>query len=215
MRRSIRHFLCALAILPTAALTARPNEGRWVVISEDGGIIVYRRAEDSRATVTIRGETTIAAPSAAIIAVMLDSPRASEWVPFVHEKRDLQVIGPDERLEYTHTRLPWPLKDRYFINRGKMEQLPAGIVHIYVHSVDNPPFKEDDKILGQLYYADFVLTPRDGGRTTHILLEINSDPKGWIPTWMINLAQVEWPRKFFSGLNDQLAHRGLMERPGH
>ena len=102
--------------------------------------------------------------------------------------------------------MPWPLSDRYFINRAKAERLANGQMRIFVQSVSNPDanWLEQDKVLGFLHYSEFMLTPAEGVEKTHMVIEINSDPKGLIPKFLVNAAQKSWPTKFFTGLSSML-----------
>ena len=75
---------------------------------------------------------------------------------------------------------------------------------------DIEPYVESDKVLGELRLSEFILTPVDGGKATHILATIGTDPKGMIPKWIVNYAQKNWPRDFFQGLKKQLTKQGMM-----
>jgi hypothetical protein len=37
-----------------------------------------------------------------------------------------------------------------------------------------------------------------------VTLEIHSDPKGWIPKWIVNMVQRTYPIKLFKALKKQL-----------
>jgi hypothetical protein len=206
-------LILTLAVLtwPRAGLAAD-----WEKISDDEGITVYQKKDGDQGTgVSLRGETVIPARLDDILDTMKDNTRAHLWIPMVKTRRDLKQVSPNERIEYTHISMPWPITDRYFINKAKAERLPSGQMRIFVQSVDQveESWIEKDKILGFLHYSEFMLTPVGTGERTHMVIEINSDPRGLIPKFLVNAAQKSWPRKFFTGLNRMLQEASLLQNP--
>lgn len=197
-------MLDAIAIAFVLASPALAEEAAWQKISDKDGIVVFARNLDGVPTISLRGEAVIDAPVQAVFDTMKDNSRAHEWMPMVAEKRDLQALGENQRLEYTHIKMPWPLTDRYFVNTGTVEKLGDGALKVFVKSAENPTYKEDDKVLGVLKYSEFLLTPEAGGAKTRIKLEVNTDPKGLIPKFLVNAAQKAWPRDFLMGLRRQV-----------
>lgn len=183
----------------------------WKKISDDDGITVFQKADEQGTGVSFRGETNIPASIESILTIMKNNSLAHEWMPLVVSRKDLKSISQNERIEYTHVGMPWPLTDRYFINRARADQLENGQMKIFVQSVETPEpqWLEKDKVLGFLYYSEFLLTPLEGGAKTHMVIEVNSDPKGLIPKFLVNAAQKSWPIKFFTGLTQMLVKAGL------
>ena len=203
--------LVAGVFLAAPVLLASDLTG-WDKVSDSDGIIVYQKGIEGSDTISIRAETVIDASVADIADVMGDNNTAAAWMPMITDRHDIKAIGPTERIEYTHIGMPWPLTDRYFINTGKAEYLPKGVVRLSVKSVEHPDpaWLEPDKVLGVLHYSEFLLTPRDGGQSTHMTIEVNTDPKGLIPSWLVNIAQKSWPRDFVTALRGQLEQRGKL-----
>ncbi len=168
---------------------------------------------DGSDVISIRGEAVVAATARSIFEIMQDNRNAHKWIPLVSEKRDLEQVSDSERIEYTRIEMPWPMTDRYFINIGKVEHLDAGKLRIYIKSVERPGFEDNGNVRGILHYSEFILTPVQNGAATHLTFEVNSDPKGLIPKWLVNRAQRTWPEDFFKGLNEQLARRGNVTEP--
>jgi hypothetical protein len=147
-----------------------------------------------------------------VLRTLADNAIASEWMPLVVVRRDLKQLTPASRIEYTHIDLPWPVQDRYFINEAKAEPLPGGGYHISVKSLTEPPaeYLEHDKVLGFLHFSELYLKPEANGRKTFVSIEVNTDPRGLLPKWLINLEQRSWPKKFFLGLTKQLGKQHLL-----
>ena len=189
------------------------KEIEWEKIREKNGVITYSKKNEESNILTIRGETTIQASPQLIFSIMQDNSKISEWAPRVAEKRDIKRVSETERIEYTHVDFPWPLSDRYYINRGEVKFFENGVIKACVETTkdfDIEPYVEYDKVLGELRLSEFILTPVDGGKATHILATIGTDPKGKIPKWIVNYAQKNWPGNFFNGLKKQLTKQGMM-----
>ncbi len=196
-------------VAATAAAPAANADAGWEQISAHDGITVLMKDLAGTPTISLRAHAVLAASVDDIFTVMRDNKTAAEWMPMIAERRDLEPLGDHQRIEYTHIRMPWPLTDRYFVNRARMERLAGGSMRLSVKSEAEPKLVDKDKVLGKLLYSEFLLTPQGAG--THMTLEVNTDPRGAIPKWLVNMAQKSWPRDFFTGLQTQLAKRGLLK----
>lgn len=200
-------------LLSTLVLGGHAGASDWEKISEDDGVTVYQRKGEATGTgVSFRGETVVPARIDDILHTMADNSKAHLWMPMVKTRRDLKEIGPTERIEYTHIGMPWPVTDRYFINRAKAERLANGQMRIFVQSEEKfeAAWEDKEKVLGFLYYSEFMLTPIDSGERTHMVIEINSDPRGLLPKFIVNAVQKSWPRQFFAGLTRMLKEAQLI-----
>ena len=212
--QTIFKFTLLVAIAGVLLLPGLASADDWQKISDDDGITVFQKKDAAEGTgVSFRGETILASNTEDILRVMADNSKAHRWIPLVVSRRNLQKISNDERIEYTHVSMPWPLADRYFINRAKVERLPEGLMRVFVQSIENPDqaLLESGKVLGFLYYSELMLTPIEGGAKTRMVIEINSDPKGLIPKFLVNASQRSWPRKFFKGLTVMLEEAGALK----
>ena len=211
----MRSVCWLLLLLSGVAFAERPvvSPSAWTLVSDDDGISVYQKQVDGLDTISLRGEAIIDASPKNVAEVMADNRTAHEWIPMVAVRRTLKEYSPLDRIEYTHVDLPWPLTDRYFVNIGKGELLSDGSIRLLVKNYDQPDqliAHENDKVLGILHYSEFRLTSLEGGRRTHVQIEVNTDPRGLLPAWLVNATQKAWPRKFFVGLMAQLRQRRLI-----
>ena len=206
----------AVTQAPSFSSTAAPATASvdgWRTVSDHDGIIVYERPADNSEVISMRAVTVIAASPLDIAHTIADNDGAKDWIPYVAERRTLASDGKLSRVELTHVSTPWPLKDRYFVTRSRAEQLPGGGIKMTANSIADPPapWRQKDMVLGILHESTFVLTPTAGG--TRFELQINTDPKGLIPKWLVNLTQRGWPREFFTGLTRVLTDRGQLKGP--
>ncbi len=207
-----QRFASLFAIAWIASSNAAGSQPEWKPIpTGEDGIRIFQRQDAASDVISVRGEAEIPARLQDVIRVMADNSQAPEWMPFVAEKRDVRMVAANERIEFVRVDMPWPVTDRYFVNRGRVESLPNGGLKVVVESVDESyPTADAGLIRGIIHFSTFILEPAAEGAATQMTLEVNSDPRGWIPTVFVNAAQREWPRMFFGGLTKQLKKLGLL-----
>ena len=57
------------------------------------------------------------------------------------------------------------------------------------------------------------MTMRDGGASTYVVGEIHLDPKGYLPKWVVNIFQKDWPINTFSALRKHVKKPDVTEHP--
>ena len=57
--------------------------------------------------------------------------------------------------------------------------------------------------------AKYVLEPANDGKATLLTVEIHADPKGWLPSWVINFFQKDWAHETILGIRKQTAKKDL------
>jgi hypothetical protein len=180
------------------------NLAKWELVKEADQVKVYQKNEAGSALFSLRGETVLHSSLDQITKVLGDSSIAGEWIPKVERRVLLKEFTQKDRVEVTYVNMPWPITDRYFVNRAKLEILPDGTYLISIKAHTEDLVKNEDMVMGQLHFSKFVLKPLPDG-STHFLLEVNTDPKGMIPKWIVNYAQRSWPIDFFNGLRRVLS----------
>jgi hypothetical protein len=58
-----------------------------------------------------------------------------------------------------------------------------------------------------------VLTPTADGKGTRVSGDVHCDPRGAVPTWLVNFFQKEWPHTTFKKLRAQVAKPNIVESP--
>ena len=206
---------------PATSADKTGSQGGWEQISDEDGIIVYQRHELGSRVLSLRGQGVIAAVPQVVFATMSNNDEAQEWVPLVVARSTVKELTGSQRIEYTHVSPPWPVADRYFINVLSVERRADGSIYVVVQSAKpaqiEPSWLHDNMVLGELLYSDFTLTPTDGGRHTHLSFTVQTDPKGVVPKFLVNIFQRSWPRDFVLGLRRQMQRKGLLEAdvPAH
>ena len=184
----------------------------WEVASDDDGIIVHTKKNETGETITIRGQTTIPLAPAKVKEIIMDNDLAPSWVPRLNKRRTVKSVGPKQRIEYSEIAVPWPFTDTYFVSEGTEADLPGGGYLLKMVSLANPDkqYLNKDLILGEIKQSDFTLIPASGGKATDFTVIINFDLKQKGIGSVVNALLKSWPRDFFNGLLKVLKSKQLV-----
>jgi START domain len=198
-------MLKSLFFVLLISLTAygSPNKN-WEFQTEKNGISVYKAFMAGTKIAGARGEAIIESPMNRILFVLSDIEKAGEWIDRLTVSKVLERNGLLETVVYQEFSLPWPISDRSFVFRGKARKEEDGRVIIELKSEDNKLAPPSKGVRGELIESKYVLTPISDTQTK-LEVEIFADPKGAIPTWLINLIQKSWPIKTISAIRTQVA----------
>ncbi len=206
-------LLLAAALAAAAPARAAGGGSDWEQIADKDGVKVYRRSVEGSRLKSMRGVGVVDAPVRTVALVLLDDPRAHEWVDSLAESRVVRVLSPYEYIEYNHVAMPAFVRDREFITRVSLAASRAdATAYIRSQPADDPSIAHTKIIRGQLsgYYE---LKSIDGGKRTLLTIELHSDPAGLIPAWLVNLFQKDWARATIAGIRRQTQKPDLKTPP--
>jgi hypothetical protein len=203
----------ALALLLPLALASKtpidfdPGPG-WDEVSREGDeLVVYRKSVEGSPVLAYQGVAIIDAPISKVIGVIRDIDRRPEWANRIAEARVLKTHSDHERTEYVRTEVPWPFQDRDFVYRAGIRFDPtAKSVTVDIRSVEDPATPPRDGLVrGLIHDGSFTATAIDSGKRTKIVAKAHAEPRGNIPTWIVNLVQKTFPKKTIQGLSRQVS----------
>ncbi len=189
--------LCLLSFFMTSA-------NAWDFMYEKDGIKVYRRTIKGSPIVGFRGETIIYNQPEKVLAVLMDNDHRLEWVDRLEQSDILKRISEKEYIVYQVFGLPWPLSKRDFVYRGVLtvDESKKSIV-VRMQSVEHKDAPETVGVRADLKSSMYRITPI-GQFMTKFEVEIHSDPKGLIPSFVVNLVQKSWPYKTLMSVKRQV-----------
>ena len=205
--------LLLLGVLLVGGATLCLAQNDWELLNDEDGIKVWRRDVENSPIVALKGEAVIDAPIAKVANVLDDTSRKPEWVCNGVEAKNVRIISPTERIEYNHTTAPWPVSDRDFVFHAQVKaDRKAKTLVFELKSVVDPamPVDESKAVRGELLDSSYTLTQLDA-KHTRLVVEIQADPKGSVPKWVVNLFQKSWPRKTIEGIRAQCAKSDVKE----
>jgi hypothetical protein len=199
-----------LALLDPSASAESP--ANWQKIDDQDGIVAYSRDVPGSAILAFRGDGDIAAPIAKVASILIDIERGPEWMDSLIDAHPVRRISDIEYVEYDHFGTPFPLAHRDFVFAAKMELLPQSKqIVLRFHSVDDPQAPKTGYVRGELIQSSFMLTSLDHGTRTHMVADIQTDPKGWIPAFIANMVQRSWPVSTIASLRKQAKKANVAE----
>ena len=206
--------LCLLFACPAFAAPDEPEFDAipWEKIAKEAGVTVYTKEVPGSDLVAFKGVTTIWQPLGKVLSVLMDNDRRTEWVDRLVKSEVLEEISDHEYILYQHFGLPFIMSDRDYVYHGKATRNAQGQVTLAMNSCEFEGSPETIGVRAELVRSRYVLTPK-GEKQTTISVEIQTDPKGMIPTWLVNLIQKTWPAKTLKGVRKQASRKDVEEYP--
>ncbi len=194
--------LIAIALL---ALLSGDCLAEWRQVKKQGGIQIYTQQIAGSALVIAKGIVTIEAKPEVILKILDNNQEHPQWIPYLQTSRKLQILSDRERLEYNLFNAPWPASNRDFVFRVKAIHSGNKNILIYRMTSEATPLMPEQKgiVRGILHESTFKLTRLEANKTEVELL-FQADPRGWIPTWIVNFIQTAWPYKVLKGLRERV-----------
>jgi hypothetical protein len=215
-------LLVALTLNGVVRAEEAAQAPKWEQFDEEDGIRMFRRDVPGTSIVALRGEGFIAAPITKVASVLADRKRSTEWIDRLVKTKVLREISDTEAINWNHIKTPTPLKDRDFVFKTSITTNPAKkqVVFSY-HSVIDPLAPEYDAyVRGSFHSGKFELTMahrtnKDGTKTrgTIVVAEVIVDPRGSVPTFIVNMVQKSWPHKTLTALRRQVQKPDIADDP--
>ena len=190
-----RAAVLAITLLVALAAGATPEEDGWQLIDDEDGVRVWRKPVPDSRVLAFRGAATVEVPIARLIGVLLDVDQSTHWVDLLIESRRLREPGEGQSVLYNRYDLSWPLQDRDYVLKRVLRIDPdARVVTATYSSVEDSAQPEQACCVRAATRSTSWRFRSEGPALTHVEVEVFTDPKGSIPTWLVNVVQRDWPR---------------------
>jgi hypothetical protein len=190
--------------LPAAVAVAGADDG-WVQDANEKGVVVTTRTDPGRSLPVFRGVGTVDAGIFEILAVLDDISHFTEWMADCTGARVVKQINEFERVEYNRIAAPWPVSDRDTTIRSWVEaNASKGEVWARFQSVsvaEAPPVSGVVRMprLAGFYHLEAI----DVGHTK-VTYQVDADPGGLLPDWLVKLTSRKLPIETLVGLRRQV-----------
>jgi hypothetical protein len=212
------NFGALIAALLYASLTSSSVSAvefkniKWELVRAGNGIDVYRGDTGQDGLYAAKGIGVVPASLAKVASVLLDPERRVEWFPDLISSYIVKTVSPNERFEYMAVRTPFPLANRDFIYRGKFtydRETKTMVISFASEILAETP--ETNLVRGRIVASAFTLRERSDGFT--VLEHVAAiNPRGYVPTWIVNLIQTNVPFNMISNLRFHVANRKIAVR---
>jgi hypothetical protein len=175
----------------------------WELRDEEDGIKVYTRPVSNSDIRAVKVETRIEATLSQLAAVILDIPATGEWVYATKECRIEKTISPTEYIYYSELEVPWPVSNRDFIVRVKVDHDPATNT-MTVSGENLPAYLEEKPGVVRVMQTVSTWTVVPEGKNLNIEFVLHVNPGGSIPAWLVNLFVTQGPKETFLNLRSHV-----------
>src|SRR5581483_276307 len=130
----------------------------------------------------------------------------------------IRDLSPTEFIEYDHVGIAFPfdavMQDRDFVSHVFLDFDPGSkrLIVRYEPAEDTqaPPLK---KFTRGVMTCEFKLVPMSIPEETYVEAEIQCDPRGAVPKWLVNFFQQGWPQNTFESLRRQAKKADIQVLP--
>jgi hypothetical protein len=192
------------------------GDGNWVKDSIRKGFTLYTRSEPNSKILGIKIEGKIKAPVDQVMAQLRDVENSTDWTPGLLIKSTIEDVDDKTAYTYSLSNMPWPLYDRDMILHNELLlDKKRKLLFILSKSVEHPKAIDipDRVVRAHLGYSNLGMRPLDK-ENTYVELTVFIDPRGSIPSWLINFYQKKWPLSFLKSLEKHCHENPIPLRPG-
>ncbi len=187
------------------------NAFAWEKFDEENGITAYRKNVPGSPIVAFKGDADVNASVERILWVLTNNKYKTEWVNRLKTSYELERKTPHHAVIYQVFKLPFPISNRDYVYEGKVIRKGEQIL-VDLKSTTHRKAPKTEGVRAHLKRCVYTLTPK-GENKTHISVEVHTDPKGWLPTWLVNRIQKSWPIRTLSGVRKMVNHPRAKDFP--
>lgn len=197
----ITKYALTITLICSAILTRGQED--WELKKDVDGIKVYTRYAGDSDIKEFRAEAVMDGSLSSFVAVIRDIPSYPEL--FANNiSADLLDETDTTLLYYSRTAAPWPLKDRDGVFACRFSQhYGSKAVTVEINSVEGirPPDEKHVRITEAKGFWKFFPVEYD---KVEVILQMQVDPGGNIPAWVVNMFLIDSPFKDMKNLRERV-----------
>jgi hypothetical protein len=176
----------------------------WNLKKDENSIKVYTRKSKLFKFDEIKVEATLDGNLSQLAAVLLDVNDHTTWVYKTIESKLLKAVSPSEIFYYTQVSCPWPFQNRDLAVHMTISQNPSTklLTMEMRHAADFVPEKKG--LIRVKYSTVTWLVSPINNKQIKINYQIQVDPSGSLPAWLLNLFITKGPYESFMKLKERL-----------
>jgi START domain-containing protein len=190
LRTAVVFFYLPALVYSGSASTS--EDAGWELVADDDGIKVYARSLANSPVREVRAITEISATPNRVFAMLLDSDRFVEFMPYIVEIRT--VARDSSSIWYLYQRISPPLvSDRdYTLRHQSVEDPQHGRYELRWEAANERGPKARDRVVRvEICTGAYVVEGIDGGARSQLTYQLHTDPGGMLPKWLADQANIE------------------------
>ena len=196
------------ALVGAAFVAASPqlaHAGDWEVIAQQEGITVSRRPVEGRSFPQLRAIGEVPGTPYEVLAILLDVPAHVDWRPDCVESRLVQRTDTWQSVVYTVTGAPWPVADREIVVSNEVVFIdPPSQLKVTFAALAAPDVKHRRGTVRIKAATGFFAIEAIDNRHSRVHYEVDADPGGSLPKWVITAQSTKNPLGTLTGLRRRL-----------
>jgi hypothetical protein len=198
-----KNLFLGLFLLPFGVFSAAAQDG-WSLRKDKEGIKIFSRASDHSKINEVKADFNMQGTLSEFADVMIDLPNHVQWAYGTKSCGLLKKVSDCEIYFYTELNCPWPLTNRDLIVHMVITQDPGSKI-MKVVETDIPNYIPEKKQIVRVPVSKAVwtVTPVDKNMV-HVNYQIDVDPGGAIPAWLVNMFATKCPFESFKSLRTEV-----------
>lgn len=197
-----RPILLFLFFLP-AFLPGQTEE--WTLQYDKDQIQVHYRKSPHSSINELKLSTVVQTSMTTLLEFLSDVDHFPIWVYRCSEAREVESMSNAEGVYYSRMDFPWPLKDRDFYARSKVDFQKGGKV-VVIKVEGEPDYQPKLSHVVRIPYLKVNWTLTEvAPNQIHIEYYLHTDPGGSLPKWLINMALDKGPSETMYNIRTELA----------
>jgi hypothetical protein len=194
-------------ILPIAFFSIAAG---WESLVDEDGIRVWQRPVPGSSLVAFRAIGDVDAPITRVAAVIRNDARKIEWIENCIESSGKKYFSVIHVIAYARIASPvFFVNDRDSVVEVKAKLIPEDrSVRIDFHDTVDKVIPEREGIVRVPKLRGHWLLTRLSDERTRVSYEVEADPGGSLPAWIVNWASKQMPYKTIANL------RTMVNKPG-
>ena len=197
-----KHIVAALLSITSLTATAATDAAKLSL--NRNNIKVWTYQTENNPVFQYKAETTFDVPLERAVAVVLDVERTPQWVPYVAKA---QLLSRDEKKGeftlYMLLDLPFPLKDRDLVIKGKMNKNADGSISVKNNAIKNSYPERPNVIRLNQYTGDWTLQ-RLTNNKVKVMTSGYADLGGSIPLSFVNMFVQQQPYQMLMKMKKEI-----------
>jgi len=207
MKRPQIQFVASFVMtFMTVTSVSAAASGSWEEIVNDDGVKVWRKKFEGSPFVAFRGETLVDVSIKKVLAVLNDQDKKTSWMHRCVANYAIEYKKLGQVIIYNRTGSNFPLvADRDVVVETNLTyDTKNGVIDIVAVDTthkDGPPI--DGVVRMKKLRLNWRLTFVSKNKTL-VRYEVQTDPGGALPAWVVNLVSRGVPKKTLAGLKKQV-----------